>query len=409
MKQRQLSPKSLLDEVQLREAFKAEGISEKHVATLLRNIIQHRVADFSTITTLPKKALEIIGRDFVLTTSKVISSTEAKDGSTTKLLIELQDGQRIESVIMRYGDKNLMNFPEDEKMKNVDENGEFQFKSNKRATVCVSSQDHANQYEKIRNVVFMGMGEPLDNYDQVLQAVRGMIDTGKFGLSPSRVSISTVGVVPRMLSLANDLPEIGLALSLHAPNQKLRTQIVPTSKAWHIDRIVDAADKFIAQQNKNVKSHNRRRHVLVEYVIIKDVNDSAEVAHELGTLLKGKDVLLNIIPYNPTDVPYDYKTPLSDTVREFVEITRNEYGVRTLWRQKLGNDIASACGQLVIESKKCDIGDLEDLGKKRSASVPKKVVRKRSPNNGNNLIYAKYAIAGLSALLLARWAAKHFK
>ncbi|KAJ3260805.1 sorting nexin [Boothiomyces macroporosus] len=406
MKQRKLSPKSLLDEVQLKEAFKAEGISEKHAATLLRNIIQHGVTDFSTISTLPKKALELIQREFVLTTSKVISSTDAKDGSTTKLLIELQDGQRIESVIMRYGEKDLMNFPEDEKVKKVDENGEFHFKSNKRATVCVSSQDHANKYEKIRNVVFMGMGEPLDNYDQVLQAVRGMIDTGKFGLSPSRVSISTVGVVPRMLSLANDLPEIGLALSLHAPNQTLRTQIVPTSKAWHIDRIVDAADKFIAQQNKNVKSHNRRRHVLVEYVIIKDVNDSKEVAHELGALLKGRDVLLNIIPYNPTDVPYDYKTPLAETVREFVEITRNEYGLRTLWRQKLGNDIASACGQLVIESKKCDVGDLEDLGKKQT-STPKKVIRKRIKKE-TNLNYVKYAIAGLSALVLTRWVVKHY-
>ena len=238
---------------------------------------------------------------------------------------------------------------------------------------CFLMIDFANQVEKIRNVVFMGMGEPLDNYDAVISAIKSMTDTSKFGLSPCRISVSTVGVVPRIKQLSQDMPMVGLALSLHAPTQELRQQIVPTSKAWHIDRIMHVVKQFIDNQNKDIKSTNRRRHVLVEYVIIKDINDSATTAHALGKLLKDMDILLNIIPYNPTAVPYDYKPPNANVCKEFVEITRN-YGLHVLYRQEMGSDISSACGQLVIESRGCDSGDIEDVGK--STGGRKKPVKK---------------------------------
>jgi sorting nexin-8 len=219
----------------------------------------------------------------------------------------------------------------------------------------------------------MGMGEPLDNYQQVLNAIEAMTDVSRFGLSPSRISVSTVGVVPRMWSLIQDAPQIGLALSLHAPNQTLRTQIVPSSKAWHLDRIMEAMDAFIENQNQST-SLNRKRHVLIEYVLIADVNDSEEIAHELGNLLQHRSVLLNVIPYNPTQVPFDYKSPSVKKTREFVDTVKS-YGIHTLQRQELGQDIASACGQLVIKSAKpstnakTEIGDIEDLGSSKKKSV----------------------------------------
>lgn len=101
----------------------------------------------------------------------------------------------------------------------------------------------------IRNVVFMGMGEPLDNYDAVISAIKGMTDVRRFTLAPTRISVSTVGVVPRLRRLAYDAPGVSLALSLHAPTQELRCQIVPSSKAWHIDKIIDAMDEFLRVQN----------------------------------------------------------------------------------------------------------------------------------------------------------------
>lgn len=125
-------------------------------------------------------------------------------------------------------------------------------------------------------------------------------------------------------------------------------------------------DTFIQTQNKTITKSNRKRHVLVEYVLIRDVNDSPKTAMALGALLGNRDVLLNVIPYNPTDVPFDYQPPALETCEEFVSITR-ELGVHTLFRQKMGDDIASACGQLVIENKTknltCGSGDVEDLAK----------------------------------------------
>jgi sorting nexin-8 len=242
---------------------------------------------------------------------------------------------------------------------------------------------HASKIEKIRGVVFMGMGEPLDNYENVLRAINGMTDTsrydcivliGRFCLSPSRISISTVGVVPRILSLIKDAPEVGLALSLHAPSQKLREEIVPTAKAWSLDKIMSATDQFIENQNKNKSTKNSLRHILVEYVLISGANDTEQVAHELGELLQGREVFLNLIPYNKTDVPFDYKSPTSEDKKKFVEILRNEYGLHVMLRQTMGDDIDSACGQLVISQKGCDkVADIEDLGKSVKASSGQKI------------------------------------
>ncbi|KAI8910455.1 hypothetical protein EDD86DRAFT_205479 [Gorgonomyces haynaldii] len=425
MSKRVLNPKPVLDEHLLREAFEAHGISQKHCATIWRYITHKKAKEFKDIPGIPKKALELLEKEFCFSTSKIVGRTDNKDKSTTKLLVELQDGQKIETVIMRYGGVELDSFPESEKQY---KDGQLVFRSNKRATVCVSSQVgcamgctfcatgtmnllsnltsgeileqlfHATEVEKIRNVVFMGMGEPLDNYSQVVPAVRAMLDPARFGLAAHRVSVSTVGVVPRMIQLKNDLPDIGLALSLHAPNQELRTQIVPTSKAWPLPKIMEAMDAYIAQQNQNVSSVNARRHVLVEYVLIADVNDAQTVAHELGQLLKDRDVLLNVIPYNPTDVPYDYKAPEPTKASAFVETVRS-YGVRVTFRQEFGQDIASACGQLVINSKKC-VDDIEDIGKPKTQKT-KIVKRKSKPKPDYTFFYALIVI--LIALLVYRF------
>lgn len=396
-KHRSLFPKPVFDGPLLLEAFSKHGINPVHATKIWRTLIyQSHITDFKDIPNLPKKAYQVLEEEFVLFTSKIIKLTEAKDKSTTKMLIELQDGKMIETVVMRYGDVELDHFPEEEKAKRIarnNETGTLKFKSNKRATLCVSSQVgcaqactfcstgtmglqgnlHAGEIleqlmlanrfvEPIRNIVFMGLGEPLDNFPSVLSAVRAMIDTSLFGLSPSRVSISTVGIVPRMYDLIREAPDVSLALSLHAPTQEVRLKIVPTAKAYHIDKIIEAMDAFISNQNATIKSANRKRHVLVEYVLIRDINDSETVAHQLGELLRDREVLLNVIPYNPTIVPFDYKAPTREGMKTFVDIVRN-YGVRLLIRQTLGQDASSACGQLVIENNGNGCGSGENGGK----------------------------------------------
>jgi len=291
----------------------------------------------------PLAGLKLLDEKFAVFTTKVVEDKTSSDGTTTKLLIELQDGQRVESVIIKH---------------------------HKRVTLCVSSQVgcamactfcatgtlglrgnltsgeiieqlvHANMRRTITNVVFMGMGEPLHNYDEVLASIKVMVDSERFGLGRNRVTVSTVGIIPKIIKMTQEAPFVNLALSLHAPNQKLRTEIVPTAKNYTLDKLIDAIDYHIETLN---------RRVLIEYVLLANVNDQEEHAHELGKLLKGKNVHINIIPYNPTDVIYQYQRPSRTVTTKFASILHTEYKLFTTVRKEMGDDVDAACGQLSIK------------------------------------------------------------
>lgn len=271
----------------------------------------------------------------------------------------------------------------------------------------------ANSITRIRNVVFMGMGEPLNNYENVKAAVEFMVDNKRFALSARQVTVSTVGVLKYMRKLSEDLPFLNLALSLHASNQTTRLQIVPAAKGHPYEKLLEAVDFHIEQNikyytgqlpsspgyvennkesndkqnedesnkdfinennfNKIVKKGGRKLNkissVMIEYILIKDVNDKPEHAHELGQLLsKRKDnILLNLIPYNPTDVTEEFYPPLQETVDNFFNICISEpYIIHTRVRQEKGQDIAGACGQLALVKQgehfeiKKNTKDLED-------------------------------------------------
>ncbi|KAJ3092502.1 hypothetical protein HK100_006929, partial [Physocladia obscura] len=414
-RKRELYPYSVFDEAQLRKVFSEQGANPVHINTIYRHIIQNGATTFDAIPEIPQRVLAVLRTQFVMSTSTVERRTDAADGSTTKLVVRLQDGQRVETVVMRYGAVELASFPAAEQQRRAAQLGltDRAFKSRARATACLSSQAgcamgctfcatgtmglvanlapaeiveqlvHANAVTRIRNVVFMGMGEPLDNYAAVRDAIAAMVHTSRFSLSPTRITVSTVGVAPRIRALMRDCPAVGLALSLHAPDQDLRQQIVPSSRAFPLDKILAAAFAFIENQNKS--SQNNPRHILIEYVLIENVNSSIEVAHRLGLLFADrvhrKDVLVNVIPYNPTDVVENYQKPSPETLRAFVAVVRS-YGVHTLIRQELGQDIASACGQLVVKSQDCGSGsggggcnsgaaDLEDLMSSKNISSSK--------------------------------------
>eukprot|EP00040_Diaphanoeca_grandis_P036291 m.230960 g.230960 ORF g.230960 m.230960 type:complete len:482 (+) comp33591_c2_seq1:205-1650(+) len=412
---RKMHPKPIFDSDMMIAACDEAGIKREHVYKMWRSLIHGNATKVSDIKDLPKALYELAATDFQVTTSEVVSVSNSDDQSTTKMLIKLQGGNLIEAVIMRYGSVQFSSYMEEMDMKETGKKSpasENAFKSKPRATLCISSQVgcamgctfcatgtmglmanlcsgeileqlyHANKVEKIRNIVFMGMGEPLDNYNAVYKSIQGMVDVRRWSLKYSQVSVSTVGVVPRLRQLAKDIPKINLALSLHAPTQEVRAEIVPSSKAWHIDDIMKALDFFVAEQNNAVTVPKT---VLIEYVLIDNINDSDEIAHQLGDLLAERQVVLNVIPYNVTDVPHDYKSPSVAKSDRFVALVR-EHGVKTIQRQKLGDDIAGACGQLVVrtigkETSGCsdkasnDAQDLEDMfslpSKSSSSSEPR--------------------------------------
>ncbi|KAL2613133.1 hypothetical protein R1flu_024825 [Riccia fluitans] len=170
-------------------------------------------------------------------------------------------------------------------------------------------------------------------------------------VTPIRNIVFMVGLVPRIVSLANDLPGVNLALSLHAPTQDLRVQIVPAARAYNLLKLMAAIDCYSAAS---------KRQVFIEYIMIGGVNDSDEAAHQLGSLLSGRQVVLNLIPYNPTETKADFKASREDAVHNFQKTIR-----------EMGQDIAGACGQLAVGDLKrtslsarkvsLDIPDIEEL------------------------------------------------
>ena len=191
---------------------------------------------------------------------------------------------------------------------------------------------------RITNVVMMGMGEPLLNFDNVVTATDLMMDDFAYGVSKRRVTLSTAGVVPALDRLAK-VSEVSLAISLHAPNDALRDQLVPVNRRYPIRELLDSARNYIGAQA------DTKRVVTVEYTLISEVNDRPEHAHELAALLRDYPCKINLIPFNPFDAS-DYRRPSRNAVSRFWNIL-TEAGLRVTVRSTRGDDIDAACGQLV--------------------------------------------------------------
>jgi 23S rRNA (adenine(2503)-C(2))-methyltransferase len=332
-------------------------------------------ADLTRVPDLPNVVMDQFSQHFVLTTSRVVEEKASEHGR--KLVVQLQDDHLIETVVIQH--------------------------TKNRSTVCVSSQvgcqmgctfcatgtlgkianltaaeiveqvHHARQRDtnnSITGVVFMGMGEPLDNYDNVLEAIQSLAEPSVLQGHPipfRRTTLSTVGVVPAIKRLAKDCPQIQLALSLHAPNDIIRQQIVPTSKAYSISKIMNAIDLY---------QQAGKRSVMMEYIMIQNVNSSVECAHELGRLLQGRECIVNLIPYNPTEAgdQYGFESPPDAAMEAFSRILYHyqDHKGKPLrcsirWSSRRGQDMDAACGQLALKNLNSSNdgssggGDMEDI------------------------------------------------
>jgi len=258
--------------------------------------------------------------------------------------------------------------------------------------------------------------------------VEFMVDNKRFALSPRQVTVSTVGVLKNMQRLTAELPFVNLALSLHAPNQQVRLKIVPAASSSPIEQLMAALDNHIKHNlmvhchqdddlSGGVRSGSRRgggqrqsktTGAMIEYILIKDINDSPEHAIELGELLckspYKQHILLNLIPYNPTAVAADFHPPSSSSVTQFSSIlTSAPFGLHTRVRQEKGQDIAGACGQLALvsgeSSKKSHVSsDLEDMaGKKNSLRIPRKPLKSSHAESVSNI--QQVLVGGMEQLL----------
>ena len=323
-------------------AFRADQVSRQYF---------HRLADDpASWSDVPASLRDDLAAALTPPLMSVVNERTADGGLTRKVLWRLFDGALIESVLMRYPERVTMCVSS---QAGCGMNCPFCATGQSGLTRNLSTAEIVEQVMagarelargevpggpgRVSNVVFMGMGEPMANYDAVLSAVHRLVDKSPEGLGMSArgITVSTVGLVPRMRQLATEGLPVTLALSLHAPDDDLRDTLVPVNTRWKVAEVLDAAWEYARTTNRRVS---------IEYALIKDVNDQAWRADLLGKRLRGKLVHVNLIPLNPTPgSKWTASRPQDE--REFVRRLEMA-GVQVTVRDTRGREIDGACGQL---------------------------------------------------------------
>ncbi|WP_146521260.1 23S rRNA (adenine(2503)-C(2))-methyltransferase RlmN [Stieleria varia] len=304
-------------------------------------VFQRRADHFDLMSDLPKSLREQLSREFDIFRASESARQQSVDG-TEKLLIRLADGGEVECVLLRDGVRRSICVSSQvgcamgcvfcaSGLDGVDRNltrGEI-------LEQMLRLQSRLPQQERLSHIVMMGMGEPLANLDNVLASLDVAKDPEGLGISPRRITISTVGLPPAIDRLAKKGIPYNLAVSLHAPNEELRSQLVPVNRKIGIDAVLESARRYF-------ESSGRR--LTFEYVLLGGINDAPEHARQLASILRGPAVMLNVIPYNPV-AGLPYETPSSRAIADFRQVLESA-GINVKFRQRKGGEIDAACGQL---------------------------------------------------------------
>ena len=310
-------------------------------AQIRKWVFEGRAESFEAMSDLPKQLRGDLTAEFTLWTSKVARHLTSDDG-TEKLLLELSDGGKIECVLLRDDDRRTICISTQvgcamgcvfcaSGLDGVDRN----LTSGEIIEQLLLLQRLLPAEERLSNIVVMGMGEPLANLDNLLPALDEANADDGLGISHRRITISTVGLPKQLHKLCELNTRYHLAVSLHAPTDELRNEIVPVNKNIGLAEIIAAADRYLEVSN---------RRLTFEYVLLAGINDQPQHARELAALLGGRMALLNVIPYNPV-AGLPYKTPSGNAVNRFRDILLDA-GINVKFRQRKGDAINAACGQL---------------------------------------------------------------
>ena len=308
-------------------------------------LYKKRVTSFDDMSNLKKEVIEKLKEDFCideLTIKKI-----EKDVEVNKYLFELKDGNLIEAVLMMhdYGKSLCISSQVGCNMGcKFCESGRLKKVRNLEASEMVLQvlQIEKEINDRISHIVIMGIGEPFDNYDNIVKFIEIVNHAKGLQIGSRHITVSTCGLVPKIQEFASLPYQVNLAISLHAPTNEKRNLIMPINKAYPIEVLIDAVKKYIAKTN---------RRVTFEYIMLKGVNDTKEDAINLCELLKGMNCYVNLIPYNETN-NIEFKRSKKDTILEFYDIIKKR-NIGVTIRREFGSKISAACGQL--RSKKEDL------------------------------------------------------
>jgi 23S rRNA (adenine2503-C2)-methyltransferase len=305
--------------------------------------IARGVASFEEMHDIPKPLRVALERDFRITSLRIVATTQADTGSTSKTLYELDGGHSVEAVVMRYTDRSTLCISSQAGCPigcPFCATGKFPFGRNLKAhEIEEQAMDAvrllAGEGRRLSHVVFMGMGEPMANYQAVIESVRRMADPELLGISPRRIVVSTSGLIPRIEQLGAEKLPVTLAISLHAARDELRDVLVPINRKYPLEALITASQGY---------GEKTGRRVSYEWVLLAGVNDTERDAKELGRLLRRKLAHVNLIPFNPVeDTPY--RAPDRTATRRFKEMVEAQ-GLNVTVRDTRGRDADAACGQL---------------------------------------------------------------
>ena len=335
--------KHLLDVglAELKSWLVERGEKPFRAAQVWRWVYQGRAADFEAMSDLPKSLRALLDQHFVVFAGSTTRHQTSPDG-TEKLLVRLSDGGEVECVLLRDGDRRSICVSS-------------QVGCAMGCVFCASGLDGVERNltrgeiveqmlrlqhllpadERLSHIVMMGMGEPLANLDRVLAALDVARNRDGLGISPRRVTISTVGLPVAIDRLARHAVPYNLAVSLHAPNDELRNRLVPVNKKIGVEAVMESADRYFEASG---------RRLTFEYVLLGEENDSQTCAEQLARLLRGRSAMLNVIPYNPV-AGLRYRTPSGASISRFRD-TLTRHGVNVNFRVRKGGEIDAACGQL---------------------------------------------------------------
>ena len=318
--------------------FESDGKKKFMASQVFDWLYDKKVYNFDEFTNIKKENIEYLKDNFTTNFIKIIKVEE--DTDVKKFLFALADNQKIEAVLMMH---------------------------NYGLSVCISSQVGCNmgckfcesgRLKKIRNLetyemlqqiiliskyinqridscVIMGIGEPFDNYDNVINFIRIINDPKALSIGARHITVSTSGIIPKIEEFKNLNLQVNLAISLHAPNDKLRTSIMPINKAYPLEKLIKSVKEYVSKTN---------RRVTFEYIMLKNVNDTEECAKELSNLLKNINCYVNLIPYNETE-NIEYERSNMFQIMKFYDILKKN-NVNVTIRREFGSKISAACGQL---------------------------------------------------------------
>jgi 23S rRNA (adenine2503-C2)-methyltransferase len=336
------------------------GFSPVHGASLWGYVYREGKQNWSDMPELPPRFRAKAESELFFGRLSVAVEQKSSDHFTQKYLLSLADNRRIETVLMRYtgrvtacissqagcamgcvfcatGQMGFVRHLTPGEIVAQALHVDAVLRRGIPSAALAEPQSHSphGRHERLRNIVLMGMGEPLHNYDSVMTAVDILRDQAGLALGAKKITLSTVGVVPGIIRLADEARPVHLAVSLHGATQEERAALIPVAKKWPLSELMDACRYY---------SRKRERRIFYEWTLIEGKNDSPENAHAVGRLLRGQLAQVNLIPLNPT-AGYDGGPTGRDAAHRFQQILA-EHGLPSTVRQRRGIDIAAGCGQL---------------------------------------------------------------